>query len=227
MTTRPKLYIGNKNYSSWSLRPWLALTWAGLDFEEVVIPLGGPGYGKSKIAEVVAVSPSGRVPALEWQGVTVWDSLAICEWAAEQRPATQLWPTDPMTRAVARAAACEMHSGFAALRRDLSMNIRRRATVSAPWPEDTAGDIARVQELWADLRARFGGEGPYLFGRRGIVDAMFAPVATRFRTYGVTLDAVSEAYCATIFADAAFQAWERAASTEAWTIPVTDTLYTE
>jgi glutathione S-transferase len=227
MTTRPKLYIGNKNYSSWSMRPWLALTWAGLDIEEVVIALGGPGYGKSTIPEIIAVSPSGKVPALEWQGTTIWDSLAICEWVAEQRPASQLWPGEPLVRAVARAAACEMHSGFAALRRDLSMNIRRRATVAKPWPEDTQGDIARVQELWADLRARFGADGPYLFGRRGIVDAMFAPVATRFRTYGVALNAVAQAYCATIFADAAFQAWERAANAEAWTIPVTDNLYME
>jgi glutathione S-transferase len=227
MSERPKLYIGNKNYSSWSMRPWLALTWAGLDFEEVLIPLGGPGYGKSKIAEILAVSPSGKVPALEWQGHTLWDSLAICEWAAEQRPAVQLWPTEPMVRALARAAACEMHSGFAALRRDLSMNIRRRADIRTPWAEDVREDIARVQELWAGLRARFADAGPYLFGRRSIADAMFAPVATRFRTYGVALEPVCAAYCATIFADAAFQAWERAAQAETWTIPVTDNLYAE
>jgi len=218
-----RLHIANKNYSSWSLRPWLALTWAGLDFEERVSPLGGPGYGKSKIPEILAVSPSGRVPALHVGDAVIWDSLAICEWAAEQRPAVHLWPDDPAVRAVARSAACEMHSGYAALRRDLSMNLKRR-TQPRDWPEDTRGDIGRVQELWGQLRARYGAAGPFLFGRRSIADAMFAPVATRFRTYGVALDAVSQAYCETIFADAAFGAWEKAALAEAWTIPVTDAL---
>jgi glutathione S-transferase len=224
MSAAPLFYIGNKNYSSWSMRPWLALTWAGLDFEERVLPLGGPGDGKSKIPEILAVSPSGRVPALHVGDVVIWDSLAICEWAAEQRPAVGLWPQDPIARAVARAAASEMHSGFAALRRDLSMNVRRRTKV-ATWAEDVQGDIARVEELWCDMRARYGTGGPFLFGRRSIADAMFAPVCTRFRTYSVVLSQVSQAYCDAIFADAAFRAWESAAEADEWTIPVTDALY--
>lgn len=217
--SQPVLYIGNKNYSSWSMRPWLALRWGGVPFEERVIPLGGPGYGKSRIPEVLAVSPSGRVPALSVEGVTIWDSLAICEWAAERAPS--LWPADPIIRALARAAACEMHSGFAALRRDLSMNIRRR-TSPRDWPEDTRADIARVEELWSDLLAR--SRGPFLFGGKSIADAMYAPVCTRLRTYGVAVAPAAQAYCEAIFADADFRDWEAAAAAEPWTIPQTDSL---
>jgi glutathione S-transferase len=223
MSVRPVLYIGNKNYSSWSMRPWLALTWAGIAFDEEVIPLGGPGYGASQIPEIVAVSPSGRVPVLHVGETRIWDSLAICEWAAEARPAVHLWPTDPLVRAVCRSVAAEMHSGFAALRRDLSMNIRRRTEPRA-WGPDTRADIARVQELWGAIRASYGGDGPYLFGDRTIADAMFAPVCTRFRTYGVAVGAIAQAYCDTIFGDAAFRAWEKAAEAEPWTIPHSDAL---
>lgn len=217
------LHIGNKNYSSWSLRPWLVLTWAGLPFEERVIPLGGPGYGKSAIPAVRAVSPSGRVPALEIDGVTVWDSLAIAELAAEKAPAARLWPEDQTTLAICRAVTCEMHSSFAALRRDCAMNIRRRTT-PRDWPDDTRADIARIEELWGAIRARHGAGGPFLFGARTIADAFFAPVATRFRTYGVPLKPASQAYCEAIFADPAFRAWEAAAEAEPWTIPETDAL---
>jgi glutathione S-transferase len=219
----PNLYIGNKNYSSWSMRPWLALRWAGIAFVEHIIPLGGIGYGKSQIPAVLAVSPSGRVPALEVDGTTIWDSLAISEWANEQAPAAALWPSDPKVRAVARAASAEMHSSFAALRRDFGMNIRRRGEPRrTPAGEDAMQDIARVQELWADLRARFGAGGPYLFGQRSIADAMFAPVATRFRTYGVALEPASQAYADALLADAAFLEWQQAAELEPWTIPSTD-----
>jgi len=217
------LYLGNKNYSSWSLRPWLVLTWAGIPFEERVIPLGGPGYGKSQIPEVLAVSPTGRVPALAVPGLTIADSLAISEWAAEQAPSAHLWPQDAGARAVARSVACEMHSSFGAMRRDLSMNIRRRTTPRA-WPEDTRADLARVEELWASTRDRFGAGGPFLFGTRAIADAFYAPVATRLRTYGVPLRPASQAYCEAIFADPAFRAWEAAAIEEPWTIGVTDAL---
>jgi glutathione S-transferase len=220
----PTLFIGNKNYSSWSLRPWLALRWAGISFEERLIPLGGPGYGKSRIPEVVAVSPSGRVPALDLGGgVTIWDSLAICEWAAEQAPSAGLWPADPSARAVARSVTCEMHSGFAAIRRDLGMNIRRR-TAPRDWAEDTRADLARVEELWAWTRDRFGASGPFLFGARSIVDAFFAPVATRLRTYGVPLSANAAACCEAILSDRDFKDWEAAAEAEAWTIPQADEL---
>lgn len=217
----PVLHIGNKNYSSWSLRPWLALTWAKIGFAENLIPLGGEGYGRSEIAAIRAVSPSGRVPALQVGDVTIHESLAICEWAAEQAP--ELWPDDALVRARARSAACEMHAGFAAMRRDLSMNIRRRLKREPNWPADTRADIARLFALWDDALAAHG--GPYLFGARSIADAMFAPVATRLRTYAVWLPPFAQAYCDTIFSDAAFQQWERAASEEVWTIEDSEALY--
>jgi glutathione S-transferase len=219
--TTPVLYIGNKNYSSWSMRPWLALRWAGIAFEERVIPLGGVGYGKSQIPEVLAASPSGRVPALHADGVVIWDSLAICEWAHERAPHAGLWPENATARAVARSAACEMHSSYAALRRDLPINIRRRTSPKA-WPVETMADIARVQDLWADVRDRFGAGGPFLFGARSIADAMFAPVVTRFVTYGVALSPVSQAYVEAVQADPEMQAWSAAAAAEAWTIPSAD-----
>lgn len=214
---KPILYIGNKNYSSWSLRPWLALRWAGIPFEEHVIWLGGPGYGKLQIPEVVAVSPSGRVPALAVDGVTIWDSLAIAEWAAEQAPS--LYPEDALTRAVCRAVVCEMHSGFAAVRRDLPMNIRRRTT-PRDWPEETRADLARIDALWTSTRERYGTDGPFLFGRRTLADAFFAPVVTRLRTYGVPLSPVVAAYCEAVLSDADFRAWEAAAEAEEATMPM-------
>jgi glutathione S-transferase len=213
------LYIGNKNYSSWSMRPWLVLTWAGIPFVEHVLPLGGPGYGQSKIPAVLAVSPSGRVPALSAGDVTIWDSLAIAEWAAEQAPSARLWPQDATARAVARSVTCEMHSSFAALRRDLSMNVRRRAA-PRPLPEETLADIARIEGLWGSARERYGGGGAFLFGAKTIADAFFAPVATRFRSYGVAIAPGSTAYCEAIFADPAFRAWEDAAGRETWAIPL-------
>lgn len=218
----PVLSIGNKNYSSWSLRPWLALKWAGLPFEERVIQLGGEGYGRAKIPAIRAVSPSGRVPALEVSSeLVIWDSLAICEWAAEQVP--MLWPSDPIARAVARAVTCEMHSGFGAVRRDLSMNIRRRTSPRA-WGDDTRDDLARIQELWRTTRARFGAGGPFLFGTRTIADAFYAPVVTRLRTYGVELTPESAAYSAAVLADPAFREWEKAGEAEEWTMPQIDAL---
>jgi glutathione S-transferase len=215
------LYIGNKNYSTWSLRPWLALKWAGIPFEEKLILLGGPGYGRSQIAEVRAVSPSGRLPALEIPGLVIWDSLAICEWAAETAPEAALWPKDALARAACRSVACEMHSGFAAMRRDLSMNIRRR-TQPREWPEDTRDDLARVDELWTSTRARWGAGGPFLFGARTIADAFFAPVVARLRTYGVPLGQVARDYSAAMLSDPAFLEWEKAAVAETWTIGETE-----
>jgi glutathione S-transferase len=217
----PVLHIGNKNYSSWSMRPWLALTWGGVAFSEHVIALGGEGYGRSEIAAVRAVSPSGRVPALHVDGSVIYESLAICEWAAEQAPA--LWPASALVRAEARSVACEMHAGFAALRRDLSMNIRRRLASPPQWPGDTGADLAQLEATWSRLLVRFG--GPYLFGARSIADAMFAPVATRLRTYAVPVAGHVAAYCATIFSDDAFQVWERAAEAEPWSIEQTEALY--
>jgi len=219
------LYLGNKNYSSWSLRPWLVLTWSGLPFEERVIPLGGEGYGKSQIPGVLAVSPSGRVPALllTVSGVTIWDSLAIAEWAAESAPEAHLWPSEPHARAICRSVTCEMHSSFGAIRRDLSMNIRRRTTLSS-LADDTRADLARIEALWATTRERYGAGGPFLFGARTIADAFYAPVATRLRTYGVPVQPATQAYCDAILSEPAFLAWEAAAKVEPWTIAVTDAL---
>lgn len=217
----PLLFIGNKTYSSWSMRPWLALKWGGVHFVERVIPLGMGGYGKSIIPEILAASPSGRVPALKLDDGVIWDSLAISEWAAEQAPS--LWPADPFARAAARSAAAEMHSGFAALRRDLPMNIRRRTT-PRDWAPDVLKDLARLEESWSDLRARFGAGGDFLFGARSIADAFYAPVATRLRTYGATLSPVCMAYCEAIFADAHFRDWEAAAAREVWTLEDVDAL---
>jgi glutathione S-transferase len=217
------LHIGNKNYSSWSLRPWLALKWADIPFEEHVIPLGGEGYGSFKIREVLAVSPSGRVPALRDDELVVYESLAICEWAAERVPS--LWPENANTRAEARSVACEMHSGFAAVRRDLSMNIRRRLPSAPPLKADTREDLDRLFHLWGDLRSRYGARGPFLFGARSIADAMFAPVATRLRTYAIECPTAVRAYCEEIFADPSFLEWERAAIGESWVIQQTEALY--
>jgi len=217
----PVLHIGNKNYSSWSMRPWLALKWGGIAFEEHIIPLGGEGYGQSAIKEVRDVSPSGRVPALHVGGVVIHESLAICEWAAEQAPS--LWPQDSLVRAQARALASEMHAGFAALRRDMSMNVRRRLAKEPNWPEDTRVDLTQLFATWTHALEKSG--GPFLFGARSIADAMFAPVATRLRTYKVTAPAPVGAYCDAIFADADFRAWERAAEAETWTIQTAEDLY--
>jgi glutathione S-transferase len=219
----PILFIGNKNYSSWSMRPWLALKWGGIAFEERIIPLGGEGYGQSQIREVRAVSPSGRVPALHVDGAVIYESLAICEWAAEQAPS--LWPADALVRAQARSAATEMHAGFPSVRRDMSMNVRRRLNFTPDWPADTRADLAQLFALWGNLRARFKSDGPFLFGRRSIADAMFAPVATRLRTYAVDAPPDARAYCDAIFADDAFQEWERAGEAETWTIEQAEELY--
>ena len=218
------LYLGNKNYSSWSLRPWLVLTWAGIPFEERVIPLGGPGYGKSQIPEVLAISPTGRVPGPRRLAASPSPTPSRSPSGPPSRPPPHTSGRRiPRARAVAQSVTCEMHSSFGAMRRDLSMNIRRRTTPRA-WPDDTRADLARVEELWASTRDRFGAGGPFLFGTRTIADAFYAPVATRLRTYGVPLRPASQAYCEAIFADPAFRAWEAAAIEEPWTIGVTDAL---
>jgi glutathione S-transferase len=217
------LYIGNKNYSSWSMRPWLALTWSGLAFEEKLIALGEEGHGAQQNKDMLAVNPAGRVPVLHADDLIVHDSLAICEWIAEQAP--HLWPADAGARALARSVCAEMHSGFQAVRNAMSMNIKRVMTRAPIWDDAARRDVARIVQIWSDLRTRYGAQQPYLFGARTIADAFFAPVATRFRTYAVTLPTAAQAYCETIFADDAFKAWERAALAETMTLPGTDGLY--
>lgn len=219
--SRPILYIGNKNYSSWSMRPWLALKWGGVACEEKIIPLGGEGYGRSQIKEIRDVSPSGRVPALHIDGVTIYESLAICEWAAEQAPS--LWPKDALTRAEARAASSEMHAGFFALREAMSCNIRRRLEREQNWNGAVRADLEQLFDLWQRLLNKSG--GPFLFGERTIADAMYAPVCTRLRTYRATTPQFAQDYCNAVFADPAFREWEQAAEAETWTIEQTEALY--
>ncbi|WP_428247755.1 glutathione S-transferase family protein [Ferrovibrio sp.] len=207
--TSPILVIGNKNHSSWSLRPWLALKAAGLAFEERLIGLRRP---ETK-AEILRYSPSGKLPLLIDGAVKVWDSLAICEYVAERAPQAGLWPQDAGARAVARAVSAEMHSGFMALRRDYSMDIARRFPDQGT--AEAKADAARIQEIWRDCRASFGqGRGEFLFGGFGIADCMYAPVVTRLRTYGIALDPVSQAYSDAVLAHPAMREWCQAAGQE-------------
>jgi glutathione S-transferase len=204
------IYLGNKNYSSWSLRPWLALKRTGAQFDEVVIPLDQP----TTRATILKYSPSGRVPVLLHGDFAVWDSLAICEYLAERFPDARLWPADGAARAVARSASAEMHSGFAALRQHLPMNIRSSFPGRGVTPEVQA-DINRIMALWRDCRTRFGeGNGEFLFGGFTIADAMYAPVVSRFRTYKIELEREAEAYCEAIMALPAMQEWAAAARNE-------------
>jgi len=205
------LVIGNKNYSSWSLRPWLMLKHLGLEFEEVVIPLDTA----TSHEEIDAYGPSGRVPVLRDGELTVWDSLAICEYAAER--SGRGWPQAPAARAVARAVCAEMHSGFSTLRSMWPMNARarNRRTVVTPGLE---ADVERIDELWNDCRSRFGSGGPWLFGEYSVADAMYAPVVLRFNTYGARISQTARWYMASVLEDAALQAWIHAAKHEPWTI---------
>jgi glutathione S-transferase len=183
------LYHGNKNYSSWSMRGWLAVKMSGIPFESRLFDLSAPGIRE----EIRRHSPSGKVPALQDGETVIWDSLAIFEYVAELCPERNLWPAYRASRAVARAVAAEMHSGFPDLRREMPMNVRR----SSPGRGRTPGsleDIARIQALWAECRQSQGSEGPFLFGDWSLTDCMYAPVVSRFLTYEVDLDPVSRAY---------------------------------
>ena len=184
------LVIGNRNYSSWSLRPWLALRNAGIPFGERLIRLSHEGWD----AAIAALSPSRRVPVLLHGERTVWESLAILEYAHELHPEAGLWPADRDARAQARAVACEMHAGFSALRTHMPMNLRRRDLKGKGRGPGVADDIDRICGIWRDCRARYGAGGAFLFGAFGAADAMFAPVATRLETYGVGLDDTCAAY---------------------------------
>ncbi len=202
----PTLFVGNYNYSSWSLRPWLCLAWAEIAFAERFVDLDQAGYGGDGIAELKAISPTAKVPVLEIDGTRIWDSVAIAEWAAET--SGQLLPSAPVERALVRSAVAEMHSGFAALRRDLPMNIRRRCRAHG-LPADTLRDLDRLSTLWDWGRNRFGDRGPYLFGQRSLADAFYLPVAARLRTYAVALASdQAERYGAMLLEDEAFQIWE-------------------
>jgi glutathione S-transferase len=208
-SAKPILFVGNKNTSSWSMRPWLALKMAGVDFEERLLFMDTPEFK----AETKKHGVAGKVPFLVDGDVRVWESLAICEYAAENF-ASSLWPSDKQARAVARSISNEMHAGFMALRRACSMNLQAdlKGTTLAP---EAGSDVHRVLTIWRECRERFGAGGPYLFGATfTIADAMFAPVCTRFTTYGVPADPVGQQYIDTIQALPAFIEWKNAALQE-------------
>lgn len=203
------LVIGNKNYSSWSFRPWLFLKYHEIEFEEIRIPL----YQEDSKAKILQYSPSGKVPVLLDGELRIWDSLAILEYLAERFPQTQGWPDDFAERARARSLAAEMHSGFTALRTYCGMNCRRPPTAKH-LPEGVQPDIDRIGEIWRQCRLKYTGEGPWLFGRFGIVDAMFAPVVFRFHSYQLPINPEAQAYMQTILSSPAAQAWIEAGKQE-------------
>lgn len=211
MATPPLLVIGNRNYSSWSLRPWLLLKVNDIPFDEVRIPL----YQQDSKAAILSRSPSGKVPALIDGATTVWESLAICEYVAERWPTAHCWPADPAERAHARSLAAEMHGGFTALRNALPMNCRRAPAPPADVPVETALDeqIARIDEVFASCR-RAANDGEYLFGKFGTVDAMYAPVVLRLVTYQVPVSTLSRSYMQTVLALPALKLWLTAARGE-------------
>ncbi|WP_300555133.1 glutathione S-transferase family protein [Maricaulis sp.] len=202
--SKPRLFIGNRRFSSWSLRAWQVLRKSGLDFEEVLVPLDDVDT-RSTISEI---SPGGTVPALHTEDGVIWDSLAICEWAAEQVPS--LWPASAPLRHRARSAASAMHAGFFALRQHCPMDLGREPA-AIELNDATRMDIALMQALWHDVATR---PGPYLFGEWSIADAFFTPAATRFRTYAVDLHSEAQAYCDQLLADEDFLAWEAGALEE-------------
>jgi glutathione S-transferase len=208
------LIIGNRNYSSWSLRGWLAASQSGIDFETELVRLSEPGSQ----AVLLRHSPAGRVPVLRHGERVVWDSLAIIEYLAERCPNAGLWPADADARAMARSIAAEMHAGFAALRANMPMNLRKALPGKGRGP-GVAADIERIGAIWREARSRFGQGGPFLFGPYCAADAMYTPVAARFRTYGVTLDPACQAYADAALAWPAFLAWQQEALEEPWIIP--------
>jgi glutathione S-transferase len=205
-----QLVIGNKNYSSWSMRPWLALRANDIVFDEVFIPLYTGDADKKRI---LGFTRSGKVPALIDGDVTVWDSLAIIEYLAERFPEKRLWPQDRADRAHARSVSAEMHSGFAALRNECGMNLHRPVG-AIELSADARANIARIQQIWIECRERFKASGPFLFGAFGAADAMYAPVVHRFRTYAIEVEPGAREYMATMTALPAFQEWTRAGLAE-------------
>ncbi|MBI3451455.1 MAG: glutathione S-transferase family protein [Rhodospirillales bacterium] len=208
------LYIGNKTYSSWSWRGWLACKIAGISFVEKTIPLQEAGFKEA----ILKISPSGRVPTLHHGRVAVWESLAIAEYLAELRPEAGIWPAETTARAHARVISAEMHAGFAELRTAMWMNIRRRFPGKRRTPGALA-DIARIAELWRETRAAFGQGGPFLFGRRfNFADAMYTPVVARFVTWEPELPADAKAYVEAVWAQPWVREWCADAAAEPWTI---------
>ncbi len=205
-----KLVIGNKNYSSWSMRPWLALRANDIAFEEIFIPLYTGAADKQRILNF---SDAGKVPALIDGDITVWDSLSIIEYAAERFPEARLWPAERATRAHARSISAEMHSGFMALRNECGMNLHRPIGAIA-LSDEARANVARIQRIWTGCRAMYGKSGPFLFGAFGAADAMYAPVVHRFRTYAISVAPEVQAYMDTMMALPAFAEWTKAGLAE-------------
>ena len=212
-----KLIIGNKNYSSWSLRGWLAAKQSGLSFEELTVHIDGDDWQAMKRQDGEFQPSAGKVPVL-WDGdVVVWDSLAILEYLADKVGRDRFWPKDDEARGMARACVAEMHSSYMALRRECPMNIRRRIE-GHEISEAAMADIVRILPLWAEARARFGRGGPFLFGTFGAADVFYAPVVSRLITYGLNVPGFAQAYMQAVWEHDWMQAWVSAAETEDWTI---------
>jgi glutathione S-transferase len=208
------LIIGNKNYSSWSFRPWIAMKVAGIAFDEEVVSLEAKDFKE----RMTRISGTGKVPALADGEVQVWESLAILEYLAEKFPDARLWPADAEARAHARAIASEMHAGFVPLRRAMPMNMWRPVMRRELAP-DVQSDVRRIEAMWTDCRTRHGADGPFLFGSFGTADAMYAPVVSRFHTYDVEVNAVARGYMAAVMALPAWGEWRAAALREPWVLP--------
>lgn len=217
METRPVLYIGNKNYSSWSLRAWLGLKVAGIDFEERLVPLMTEEWD----AKAPVFSPSAKVPAYFDGQKTIWEALGILEYIADSRPDTMLWPLDLDVRAIARSVALEMHGGFGPLRTHMPMNCRK-SLPGLGRKDGVEKDIARIGDIFKMCRTQFGQGGDFLFGHFSIADAMYAPVVTRFKTYGVELDPIGNAYMQAVLDLPAMKDWYADARDEEWVIDISE-----
>lgn len=213
---KPVLVIGNKNYSSWSLRPYMVLAMAGIPFEEKLIRFGEPRFSRA----VKRISGAGQVPILLHKGNTVWDTLAIIEYIAETWPKKGVWPASPAARAMARSAAAEMHAGFGALRSACPMNLRRPPKLPpGGMTPAIQKNVDRLETLWRQARKAHGRGGPFLFGKFSAADAMFTPIVTRLHTFAIPVAKDTEAYMQAIMDTHAFQAWQNAAAKEKWIVP--------
>jgi glutathione S-transferase len=211
-----KLVIGNKNYSSWSFRPWIALKALGIPFEEILIPFGTPLGNPDFKTRLAAYTPAGLVPVLIDGETHVWETLAIMEYLAEKFPEKQLWPGATEARAHARAISSEMHAGFSALRGECPMNIRRPVRERA-LSDAAQANVKRIEEIWSGCRTKYG--GPFLFGRFGAADAMYAPVVARLNTYSIKVSRETRAYMETVMALPAWGEWREGALAESWIVP--------
>ena len=217
-----KLIIGNKAYSSWSLRGWLAVKQSGLPFQEITVPLFDEDWDRKREGDEFAPS-GGKVPILWDDQTVIWDSLAIVEWLADKTDRARYWPKDEAARGMARSMAAEMHSSYQNLRRDCPMNLRKRFP-QRQLSDEVSAEIKRILELWAQARARHGGGGPYLLGDFGAVDIMFAPVVTRFVTYSIPMPNFAAAYMQAILDHAWMHEWIEAAQDEPWVIEQYETV---